>query len=143
MSRAAHCANLRSKKKMGPLKITSENFENIKLEDSMMTDGLMCALTGQHMGNTAENIAKKFQISRQAQDDFAFASVQKVRNEWPNSILPKKPGFEIVGSNNLNFNQSHFYNTLSKPEKTIMNRDCSNQTCFSGAFGEKGGKVQS
>ena len=80
MSRAAHCANLRGKKKMGPLKITSENFENIKLDDSMMTDGLMCALTGQHMGNTAENIAKKFQISRQAQDDFAFASVQKVRN---------------------------------------------------------------
>ena len=78
MSRAAHVANLRSKKKMGTLKITSENFEDIKLEDSMMTDGLMCALTGQHMGNTAENIAKKFQISRQAQDDFAFASVQKV-----------------------------------------------------------------
>ena len=90
MSRAAHCANLRSKKKMGPLKITSENFENIKLEDSMMTDGLMCALTGQHMGNTAENIAKKFQISRQAQDDFAFASVQKVRSGQTRSYIKNK-----------------------------------------------------
>ena len=43
----------------------------------MLTDGLMCALTNQHMGNTAENISKKFQISRQDQDAFAAESNRK------------------------------------------------------------------
>ena len=43
----------------------------------MLTDGLMCALTNQHMGSTAENISKKFQISRQDQDNFAAESNRK------------------------------------------------------------------
>lgn len=43
----------------------------------MLTDGLMCALTNQHMGNTAENIAKQFSISRQDQDDYARESNRK------------------------------------------------------------------
>ena len=43
----------------------------------MLTDGLMCALTNQHMGNTAETISKKFKISRQDQDAFAAESNRK------------------------------------------------------------------
>ena len=49
----------------------------LRLGDTMLTDGLMCALTNQHMGNTAENISKKFQISRQDQDNFAAESNRK------------------------------------------------------------------
>ena len=78
MSRAAHAAGLRNLKKMGPLKMTCENCEGVKLEDTMMTDGLMCSITNQHMGNTAENIANRYDISRAEQDDFAYNSIQKV-----------------------------------------------------------------
>ena len=78
MSRAAHASHLRNLKKMGPLKMTQDNYEGVKLNDTMMTDGLMCSLTNQHMGNTAENIAKKYEISKAEQDDFAFNSIQKV-----------------------------------------------------------------
>lgn len=63
---------------MGPLKMTQDNCEGVKLNDTMMTDGLMCSLTNQHMGNTAENIAKKYEISKAEQDDFAFNSIEKV-----------------------------------------------------------------
>ncbi len=47
------------------------------LEDSMVKDGLWCAMGGYHMGITAENLAEKYGISRQAQDEFAAASQQK------------------------------------------------------------------
>ena len=48
-----------------------------KLVDSMITDGLWDAFNQYHMGTTAENIAKKFEISRREQDEFAAASQQK------------------------------------------------------------------
>jgi acetyl-CoA C-acetyltransferase len=67
MSRAAHCAPLRNGQKMGSL----------ELVDSMITDGLWDAFNGYHMGNTAENVAEKWDISRQQQDAFAAASQQK------------------------------------------------------------------
>jgi acetyl-CoA C-acetyltransferase len=67
MSQAPHCAHLRDGTKMGDLKFT----------DTMITDGLICAINGYHMGNTAENVAKKWQLTRDDQDAFAAGSQQK------------------------------------------------------------------
>ncbi len=49
-----------------------------KLQDSLLTDGLWCAIEDIHMGDTAENIADRFDIDRSAMDEFAAASQQKV-----------------------------------------------------------------
>src|SRR5438132_5189847 len=67
MSQAPHCAHLRSGVKMG-------NFEMV---DTMIKDGLWDAFNGYHMGNTAENVARQWQITRAQQDEFAVASQQK------------------------------------------------------------------
>ncbi len=67
MSQAQHAAYLRSGVKMGEL----------KLVDTMLKDGLIDAFHGYHMGNTAENIAAKWQIGREDQDRFALASQNK------------------------------------------------------------------
>jgi len=67
MSMAPHCQHLRQGVKMG-------SFEMI---DTMIKDGLWDAFNGYHMGNTAENVAKQWQITRQQQDDFALRSQQK------------------------------------------------------------------
>ncbi|MBX6329721.1 MAG: acetyl-CoA C-acetyltransferase [Pseudolabrys sp.] len=67
MSMAPHCAHLRGGVKMGAL----------DLIDTMIKDGLWDAFNGYHMGNTAENVAKQWQITRQHQDEFAVASQQK------------------------------------------------------------------
>jgi len=67
MSMAPHCQHLRQGVKMG-------NFEMI---DTMIKDGLWDAFNGYHMGNTAENVAKQWQITRQMQDEFAVASQNK------------------------------------------------------------------
>jgi acetyl-CoA C-acetyltransferase len=67
MSMAPHCAHLRNGVKMG-------NFEMI---DTMIKDGLWDAFNGYHMGNTAENVARQWQITRQQQDEFAVASQTK------------------------------------------------------------------
>ncbi len=67
MSNAPHVAVLRTGKKLG----------DIKLVDTVMRDGLSDAFYGYPMGNTAENIAERFAISRQQQDAFALASQQK------------------------------------------------------------------
>jgi acetyl-CoA C-acetyltransferase len=67
MSMAPHCAYLRNGVKMG-------NFEMV---DTMIKDGLWDAFNGYHMGNTAENVAQKYQITRQQQDEFAVASQNK------------------------------------------------------------------
>ncbi len=50
---------------------------NISAVDSMIHDGLWCALENQHMGNSAELIARKFSISREEQDEFAYQSHRK------------------------------------------------------------------
>ena len=49
----------------------------ISLEDSLLTDGLTDAFSGEHMGITAENVAEKYQLTRQEQDAFALASQEK------------------------------------------------------------------
>ncbi|MGC1776774.1 MAG: acetyl-CoA C-acetyltransferase, partial [Xanthobacteraceae bacterium] len=67
MSVAPHCAYLRGGVKMG-------NFEMI---DTMIKDGLWDAFNGYHMGNTAENVARQWQITRQQQDEFAVKSQNK------------------------------------------------------------------
>jgi acetyl-CoA C-acetyltransferase len=67
MSLAPHVQHLRNGVKMGDLKFV----------DSMIKDGLTDAFHGYHMGNTAENIATKWQISREEQDRFATASQNK------------------------------------------------------------------
>ncbi len=67
MSMAPHCAHLRGGVKMG-------NFEMV---DTMIKDGLWDAFNGYHMGNTAENVARQWQITRQQQDEFAVGSQNK------------------------------------------------------------------
>lgn len=67
MSMAQHAAHLRSGTKMGDLKFT----------DTMIKDGLWDAFHGYHMGTTAENVATKFQITRDEQDKFAVGSQNK------------------------------------------------------------------
>lgn len=67
MSMAPHCAHLRGGVKMG----------DFKMVDTMIKDGLTDAFYGYHMGTTAENIAKKWQLSRDEQDQFALASQNK------------------------------------------------------------------
>jgi len=67
MSMAPHCQHLRNGVKMGA-------FEMV---DTMIKDGLWDAFNGYHMGNTAENVAKQWQITRQQQDEFAVASQNK------------------------------------------------------------------
>jgi acetyl-CoA C-acetyltransferase len=67
MSMAPHCQHLRQGVKMGA----------VELVDTMIKDGLWDAFNGYHMGATAENVAKKWQITRDDQDKFALASQQK------------------------------------------------------------------
>src|SRR5690606_16166664 len=50
---------------------------SLEMVDTMIKDGLWDAFNGYHMGNTAENVAKQWQITRQQQDEFAVASQQK------------------------------------------------------------------
>ena len=67
MSQAPHCAHLRDGKKMGDLGMI----------DTMIKDGLWDAFNGYHMGVTAENVARQWQITREEQDAFAVASQNK------------------------------------------------------------------
>jgi acetyl-CoA C-acetyltransferase len=67
MSQSQHGAYLRAGAKMG----------DMQLVDTMIKDGLWDAFNGYHMGNTAENVARVFQITREQQDEFALGSQQK------------------------------------------------------------------
>jgi acetyl-CoA C-acetyltransferase len=67
MSQSPHCAHLRDGTKMGDMKFI----------DTMIKDGLWDAFNGYHMGNTAENVARQYQITREEQDKFAVASQNK------------------------------------------------------------------
>ena len=83
MSLSPHVALMRSGQKMGDLAFV----------DSMIKDGLWDAFNGYHMGNTAENIAKKWQISRDTQDEFAVSSQNKAEvalkaGKFANEIVP-------------------------------------------------------
>ncbi|MBD74586.1 MAG: acetyl-CoA C-acyltransferase [Rickettsiales bacterium] len=75
MSNAHHTIKLRSGTKMG----------DDKLKDSMIVDGLWCAMNNYHMGITAENIAEKWNISKEDQDKFATESQNKAENAQKNN----------------------------------------------------------
>ena len=83
MSLSPHVAHLRAGQKMGDL-----NFI-----DSMIRDGLWDAFNGYHMGQTAENVASQWQISREVQDAFALASQNKAEaaqkaGKFADEIIP-------------------------------------------------------
>lgn len=97
MTQAPHCANLRAGQKMGDLAFV----------DTMIRDGLWDAFHGYHMGNTAENVAEKFQITRDDQDEFAFNSQRKAgeamtAGRFADEIAPvtvkTRKGETVVGS---------------------------------------------
>ena len=67
MSQSPHAAHLRNGTKMG----------DVKFVDTMIKDGLWDAFNGYHMGTTAENVARQWQITREEQDKFAVASQNK------------------------------------------------------------------
>ncbi len=83
MSLAPHVAHLRAGQKMGDLSFI----------DSMIKDGLWDAFNGYHMGQTAENVANQWQISREMQDAFALASQNKAEaaqkaGKFADEIIP-------------------------------------------------------
>ncbi len=76
-----------------------------KMTDSMITDGLWCAFNDFHMGNTAENLAQKYKLSREEQDAFAAASQQKTeaaqkagrfKDEIVPVVIPQRKGDPVV-----------------------------------------------
>ena len=77
MSNAHHTINVRNGLKMG----------DGKLKDSMIIDGLWCAMNDYHMGTTAENIAEKFKITKKDQDEFATLSQNKAENAQKNGYF--------------------------------------------------------
>ena len=83
MSLSPHVAHLRAGQKMGDLSFI----------DSMIKDGLWDAFNGYHMGQTAENVANQWQISRDMQDEFALASQNKAEaaqkaGKFKDEIIP-------------------------------------------------------
>ena len=82
MSLAPHAIHLRNGKKLG----------DVELIDTMIKDGLWDAFHGYHMGVTAENVAEKFQVTREEQDRFAAKSQEKAieaqkNNKFKNEII--------------------------------------------------------
>ena len=85
MSQAPHCIHLRNGVKMG----------DAEMVDTMIRDGLWDAFNGYHMGNTAENVAQRWQITRDQQDAFAAASQAKAEaaqkaGRFADEIVPVK-----------------------------------------------------
>ena len=85
MSQAPHCIHLRNGVKMG----------DAELVDTMIRDGLWDAFNGYHMGNTAENVAQRWQITREQQDTFAAGSQAKAEaaqkaGRFKDEIVPVK-----------------------------------------------------
>jgi len=85
MSQSAHAMHLRSGTRMG----------DAQMIDTMIRDGLWDAFNGYHMGTTAENVAEKYQITREAQDEFALGSQQKAiaavtSGRFKDEIVPVK-----------------------------------------------------
>ena len=83
MTLSPHAAHLRAGHKMG----------DVTYIDTMIRDGLWDAFNGYHMGNTAENVAQQWQISRDQQDEFALASQNKAEaaqkaGRFDNEIVP-------------------------------------------------------
>ncbi len=96
MSSSRHCVHLRDGKKIG----------DVELVDSMIKDGLWDAFNGYHMGVTAENVAEKFQVTRDEQDRFAIKSQEKaLQSQKDNKFKEEIIDFKIKSkTNEINFN---------------------------------------
>jgi acetyl-CoA C-acetyltransferase len=93
---------------------------NWEMVDSMIIDGLWCAMNNYHMGTTAENIAEKFEISRQEQDEFAASSQQKTQAAQEADVfaaeitpveIPQRKGDPVI------FNKDEFPRAGTTAEK--------------------------
>ncbi len=111
MSGAAYSvpASIRNGVKMGDL----------KLVDTMISDGLTDAFSETHMGITAENIAEKFGITREAQDAFSYRSQQNAikaidGGKFKNEIVPVQI---VTKKETITFDTDEFVNRTSTPEK--------------------------
>lgn len=112
MSMAPHCAHLRSGVKMG----------DFKMIDTMIKDGLTDAFHGYHMGITAENIARQWQLSRADQDEFALRSQNKAEaaqkaGKFDEEIVPftvKSRKGEVVVSSDEYIRPGTSIETLAK-----------------------------
>jgi acetyl-CoA C-acetyltransferase len=90
MSLAPHAIHLRDGKKLG----------DTELIDTMIKDGLWDAFHGYHMGITAENVAEKFQITRDEQDKFALKSQEKaLQAQKKNKFIDEVINFKIKSKN--------------------------------------------
>ncbi len=88
-----------------PQSRTGQRMGNWSLVDSMITDGLWCAFNNYHMGQTAENIANQYTISREAQDEFALKSQSKASKALSNHAfaseitpiaVPQRRGDDLI-----------------------------------------------
>ena len=97
MSSSRHCVHLRDGKKIG----------DVELVDSMIKDGLWDAFNGYHMGVTAENVAEKFQVTRDEQDRFAIKSQEKaLQSQKDNKFKEEIIDLKIKSkTNEINFNK--------------------------------------
>ena len=90
MSLAPHAIHLRDGKKLG----------NTEMTDTMIKDGLWDAFNGYHMGVTAENVATKFQVTREDQDKFALKSQEKaLKAQKENKFKSEIINFKIKSKN--------------------------------------------
>ncbi|XP_077976950.1 acetyl-CoA acetyltransferase, cytosolic-like [Glandiceps talaboti] len=80
MSKAPHCVHMRNGLKFGDAGLT----------DSMLSDGLTCAINKYHMGITAENVAKQWNISREDQDKFALVSQHKTEEAQKQDLFKEE-----------------------------------------------------
>ncbi len=86
-----------------PSSRSGQRMGNWEMVDTMITDGLWCAMSNYHMGQTAENLAEQFSISREAQDEFAIesqtkaaAASAKFADEIVSVEVPQRKGEPII-----------------------------------------------
>ena len=97
MSLAPHAIHIRDGKKLG----------DIEMIDTMIKDGLWDAFNGYHMGVTAENVAEKFQVTREEQDKFALKSQEKaLKAQKENKFKDEIVNFKVKSKNaDVDFNK--------------------------------------
>ncbi|VVC37676.1 Hypothetical protein CINCED_3A020371 [Cinara cedri] len=107
MSNAPHVSNLRQKPAMG----------DITLMDTMLYDGLTDAFDNIHMGITAENIAERYNISRELQDEYALVSQKRTAEAQKNGFFKDEltPVSVLVHRKTVNFDEDEY----PKPNTTL------------------------
>jgi hypothetical protein len=99
-----------------------------KLADTMIKDGLWDAFNNYHMGTTAENVAEKFQVTREEQDKFAFSSQKKtLKAQKENKFKDEIINFKIKSKNTeINFTKDEYpRDEKIKTIKTRIRKNCS------------------